>query len=241
MPSIAEILENLASEREALRASLLAFLAQDDNAALAEYACEPFAQRVAELCRPALFSPKGWVSDYEGWQLPGGEHVLIPLRVDDLLQTAQALRPQGELLLCDLSAHQGSSVALTLENNYRPRESVLVSDAGSVQSVRLLSEFNARLTLPSVEAVFPGYFKVPSHDSWYWHRIDLYESWAYSCFPFNTSLGMPYAQVGGYGQFVQSGEDTEFVAQINNEVGDCGSTYLLYRKPQGFLADIQMH
>ncbi len=241
MPCVPDLLDSLASQREAIRQSLVEFLKRDDNAMLAEYACGEFARRVVDLCRPALVSPKGWMTAYKGWEPgPSDERLLVALSVDDLLETAAALQPQGELLLCDVSPLRGQSVALTVEYGDSLHADALIARSGMAQSVSLLREFDARMTIPSVETLFPGFQEVSLSDTWYWGRLDLYEKWAWSCYPFNAPRGTPYVQVGGYGQFVQTGDDAEFVAQVNNEVGDCGSTYLLYREPDGFFADIQM-
>lgn len=77
-------------------------------------------------------------------------------------------------------------------------------------------------TLPPYDEVFDGPLE-DSHD-WRAEYIDLYEEWAWKTY-LDYSVSRAYIQIGGWGNFIQ-GNYENYVAQVNNEIGDCGAQFI---------------
>jgi hypothetical protein len=61
---------------------------------------------------------------------------------------------------------------------------------------------------------------------WQWSLIDSYEKFVHQVSQqLNTGL-RAYIQVGGWANYIQDGDEDDFIAQINCEVGDAGSVYV---------------
>ena len=68
--------------------------------------------------------------------------------------------------------------------------------------------------------------------------MDLYEAWKESA-EGDRCLD-DCVQIGGWARFVQSGRQEDYLAQVNNDVGDSGSVYLMRDASGSLRADIQM-
>lgn len=237
------VLAALQARRETVLPSLLEFLRQAENGYLAEgVPHQEWAQGIAKACRPTLFSKPKVKLPYEAWNkaFPGAEPLLV-VRVSELLELQQALLPAGRLFLGELGGFADKVVALTLngDGDETFRKEALVREATYVVLPSLAEHFEVDLTLPSVEEVFPELETMPLSNEWYWDRVELYEEWTWQQRP-RRGGAQPYIQLGGVGHFIQSGDQAGYVAQVDNQIGDCGNTYLLFTPDMGFVADVQM-
>ena len=253
MPKFSSCLPALAAQRQATETSLRAFLAQGDNFDLGVDERGDFAALVASLCRPALFAAKVSISPlasaWRQWQgLTGANlfdsHVCLALPLDELQQAADALEPAGALFQFRISELKGFAPgALGIVELGTGRQSIDV-EAGlraapsGVQLPALSACFVPRLTIPDAEVLFPGLWESSqTRNTWLWHRIKLYEDWQEQFCP---SRRHDYIQIGGWALFVQLGDQSQHIAQVNNDIGDSGSVYLMKTEAGELQAEVQM-
>jgi hypothetical protein len=102
----------------------------------------------------------------------------------------------------------------------------------------LLSIYELRLTLPESEDVLNIIVKRNMSD-WEINIIDTYDQWKWD-FSENQQK-RSYLQVGGHGSWIQYSYDKEYIAQVNNDVGDCGSVYVYFSEQGKFKGHVDMY
>jgi len=95
----------------------------------------------------------------------------------------------------------------------------------------ILELFELRLTMPDVDTVFPEIHE------WMWDYIDQYEQVQWDWTQLSKTHTQAYVQIGGHASWAQGGFSDDFIAQVNNDVGDAGSVYI----HSSFKAYVQMH
>lgn len=98
--------------------------------------------------------------------------------------------------------------------------------------------FEPRLTLPELGFVFDvGDYR--DIQEWQWDDITAYEEWTWKVME-EIGTRDSYMQVGGWPDFVQSGDSDSYIAQINADIGDCGSAYLTVESDGRVTGHVQM-
>lgn len=246
-------LSALADQRQSIETSLRAFIASEDHFDLGMDERGDFAALVAGLCRPALFSKERaaqalapvWqqLQDRADSGLSDGS-ICLALPLDELRQAAEALEPAGALFQFRIQELRGFAPGAVgiVELGHEP---AIFVNAGvqivppGVRIPALSASFAPRLTIPEVEVLFPDLWESSqTHNTWLWHRIELYEAWQEQVCPGRRRDD--YIQVGGWASFVQDGDQGRYVAQVNNDIGDAGSVYLMCDEAGELQADVQM-
>lgn len=103
--------------------------------------------------------------------------------------------------------------------------------------VKDLWDVRLMLAPPDVILGLAGYGDVAE---WQWNMIDGYEKFVHAIAQkLHTGL-YPYIQVGGWANYIQDGDEDDFIAQINCDVGDAGSVYVTLGSKGKLEAFVQM-
>lgn len=132
---------------------------------------------------------------------------------------------------------QGKDVFVTFE--YEDLDTQVVAKPAHTHSVNLkpfLQAFELRLTLPDVDEIF-GFADLREIQDWQFEYIDAYEEWKWQVE--HQGHRHPYIQIGGHGHWIQGSYDDCYIAQVNNDVGDCGSVYIMVEEE--FKGWVDMH
>jgi hypothetical protein len=249
MPPLYENLTRLAALRETLLNDLQGFIS-DGHWELGVAPQENLALFVANNCRPALVLPYSAANpprDTHAVTLPeNGDpaEVLLTLDAQELLQAHEELLPIGGLFQCvpQLEALRGKTLTLAMKYDLYGAASAWAEGAERTAKHSgpslLETLFVPTLTLPEFDLVFPRF---DYRNTWEALRAEQYEKWCE--WELDRLLGGRrgnLVQIGGWPQYVQGGDATGFIAQVNNDVGDCGSVYLSVNKKGELLGDIQM-
>ena len=252
MDSFSSFLPALSEQRSLIETSLRGFLSHDDHAALGDEPRGDFAGLVSNLCRPALFANEVALSPLasaqRALQRRSGSFdlsICLALPLDDLRDAADDLAPAGHLFPFRIDGLIGFApgsigiVAIDCGGELAVADATIRTAADDVQWPVLASCFTPRLSIPGADVVFPV-LNEPSQNNnkRLWRRVDLYEAWKESA-EGDRCLD-DCVQIGGWARFVQSGRQEDYLAQVNNDVGDSGSVYLMRDASGSLRADIQM-
>lgn len=80
----------------------------------------------------------------------------------------------------------------------------------------ILDAYDLKLTLPDYDCIFGE--EMPE---WLMPHIDAYEKFQHSM------KEKSYIQIGGHGNWIQGSYTDTYIAQVNNEVGDCGAVFIV--------------
>lgn len=94
-------------------------------------------------------------------------------------------------------------------------------------TAKLLKCFNLFLTLPDAEDVFQITHEATASDRTV-ADMQVYDDWKW----FIEKKYNSYLQIGGHGDWIQYNYTDTFIAQVNNDVGDCGSVFIV-ASPKG--------
>lgn len=96
------------------------------------------------------------------------------------------------------------------------------------------------LTYPDSDVVFnelvDGWVGDPQN-KWVYDHMDVYDRWTRDVMSRAYSL---YYQVGGYGRLIQDSHGYDYIAQINNNIGDCGSVFVIADE-RGISGHVEMY
>ncbi|MHB8410018.1 MAG: hypothetical protein ACYDHY_18385 [Acidiferrobacterales bacterium] len=235
-------LEALRGQQNRIRDDLQRMLESPEGQVLALWNVDSFTEQVIEACRPGLFLSPGaspgtppetlHTTWKDVFRASGGElddaSLMLFVDGDDLLEVQAALSPFGPLCLPDLSFLAGRYLAATMhferfdwESDFQEAAFIVAKGPGP-SLPPLLSTFRVGLTPPGSDTLFPDLGTHDLGDRFYWGRVETYEK----CMD-RLRIGLrPYIQVGGWGAFMQGGDDRRYVAQVNADIGDAGSLYV---------------
>jgi hypothetical protein len=103
-------------------------------------------------------------------------------------------------------------------------------------TTKLLKHFEFKLTLPDAEEVF-GIDDESLVDDDTLMQLDAYDEWKFSIEQdYDT-----YFQIGGNGKWIQNCYSHNYIAQVNNGVGEDGSVYIVFRPNGDFKSIVEMY
>jgi hypothetical protein len=103
-------------------------------------------------------------------------------------------------------------------------------------TTKVLNNFEFKLTLPDAEEVF-DIDEDSSVDDEILMQLDTYDAWKWSIEKdYDT-----YFQIGGNGRWIQNCYGHNYIAQVNNNVGDYGSVYIICRPNGDFKSIVEMY
>ena len=226
--------EQLDLVRQSLRASMADGMLADTSLVISD-----LESRIMSAIRPGIFLDKG---EKLGWACLGQFDLPYFTQFPTLPEVYATGEVKGELFSDKVkrSSYLEKKVLVTLDYDSEDYTvvcvttteafSVVASGARIIKPARVarqaeeLPEWQVRLTLPSPFILFDS--EEEGVEDWQWEYISAYEEWQFQMQE-KLCIGLrPYIQVGGWPSYIQSGEDSEFIAQINCEIGDAGSVYL---------------
>lgn len=111
----------------------------------------------------------------------------------------------------------------------------VLSTFNKADTTKLLKHFEFKLTLPDAEEVF-GIDNESLVDDETLMQLDVYDEWKSSIEQdYDT-----YFQIGGNGKWIQNCYSHNYIAQVNNDVGDGGSVYIVLRPNGDFKSIVEM-
>ena len=103
-------------------------------------------------------------------------------------------------------------------------------------TTKLLKQFELKLTLPDAEDVF-GIDDNSQLDNELLSKLEIYDVWKWSIeHDYDT-----YFQIGGNGRWVEKCHSKNYIAQVNNNVGDEGSVFIIVRPNGDFKSFIETY
>jgi hypothetical protein len=125
--------------------------------------------------------------------------------------------------------------------SYEDCETLVLSKVSSAKNVNVeefFKYFELQLTLPGVDEVFDGY-NLDSLSKIQLEAMDEFEHWRWDVG--NKVHAYPYLQIGGNGHWIQGDYSDSYFAQVNNDIGDAGSVYILYSDDGDFQSWVDMY
>lgn len=111
----------------------------------------------------------------------------------------------------------------------------VLSTFNKADTTKLLKHFEFKLTLPEAEEVF-GIDNESLVDDETLMQLDVYDEWKSSIEQdYDT-----YFQIGGNGKWIQNCYSHNYIAQVNNDIGDGGSVYIVLRPNGDFKSIVEM-
>jgi hypothetical protein len=238
----APVLASLERQRCALRENLARYLASAAGDPLTLFDATQFSKDVFAKARPAIVLLEPQARRYhEACHLGGYEQssVALILNAAELARAHAAFLSFGTLLVPDLGPYSRGFIGAALDyegaGDYAEQAFFL---AHYCPPPSLICADYVRLTAPPVEELFPDVNTRSLKDEWFWSGVKAYEDWLAPLNSDRRSDGV--LQIGGWPEFIQTGDSDTFLAQANLGIGDAGSLYV-HLSGTTLSADIQMY
>lgn len=240
-------LETVPVQREAILSALKEYLDTEAGAVLCDWTPDEFIAHYQTGIRPTLYlKAEAEHRHYQASEAIAGLispqcrelDLVLFVEASALLAAHDVLRPFGELIKPELSKYAGKIIGTTMDWDDYDERPFCIDVPADRSRIALDGAFRVALTVPDLYFVLPemtqdGAWKNPhlraktdAHDGWlrFWRR---------------HLRRPPFMQIGGWGDFVQQESDDEYVAQLNADIGNSGSLYLLVH-PDKLSGTVQM-
>lgn len=169
---------------------------------------------------------------------------LVTIDGNEVLEAFSEIK-KHDLLQVDMFIHEVENgikdKVVEISLNYEDCETLVSSKKSTVAKVNteeFFKYFDLYLTLPSVDEIFEGY-NLDSLSKIQLEAMDEFEHWRWEVG--NEVHAYPYLQIGGNGHWIQGDYSDSYFAQVNNDIGDAGSVYIVYSDDGDFQSWVDMY